>query len=665
MLKYKRLKKYIRICFLLCLPIGGFTQSVKDLEELAVKFHQAGDYGQAAGIWAKLYNEKGKGDYAFQAAENFYQQRDYRNAASFYLKIKNDFNKFDNLIYKYAKCLKQDGQYDAAVKAFQLFLKLYEGKEKPLWEEMVANELEGCSLALKLAESASDEINLDRPKELNTEKDEFAVSQLDENFLFYASTANGKSTILASSKQDKNWKKGIIPSSFPLIPNGQISTGSFNADGTRFYFTICSNDGLYNNRLTRCEIYRMKKIGNSWSQPVRLPDDINAKGYTATHPNVVTKNGREILYFASDRPGGRGGMDIWFVSRDASSEDASFLPSVNAGPTINTQDDELSPFYHSKNNTLYFSSNGFPSLGGLDIFSSIGTMTHWGEVKNVGIPYNSPADDLHFCLTEDEKSGWLTSNRIYESEKLSTSHNDIFHFEIKPTTIKLNIEVLDESGKIIPKLSLKLFEDLKDKNLPQLTRDYTLTSKIVLEVLPFRDYLIQIQAIGYQPAEQPFKMDDSSNGQMKLWFKLIPETKQVVHQPLDEKKVIGIMEEVAKRKQPDLTESTAPEVYRAKGISPYDNGEYETNASRLPGISYKVQLEATDKVQIEKYNPLSKSGNIHTEFLLEKKLFRILIGPFPEVSEARRVKAECIKNGFLKAFIVKYDEGIRVGMTGL
>ena len=103
MMKYKVLKRYFKICFLLSLPVWGFAQSIKEMEDLANRFHQTGDYGQAAGIWKKIYNEKEKSDYAFQVAENYYLQRDYRSAASYYLKIRNDFNKFDNIIYKYAK----------------------------------------------------------------------------------------------------------------------------------------------------------------------------------------------------------------------------------------------------------------------------------------------------------------------------------------------------------------------------------------------------------------------------------------------------------------------------------------------------------------------------------------------------------------------------------
>jgi hypothetical protein len=68
-------------------------------------------------------------------------------------------------------------------------------------------------------------------------------------------------------------------------------------------------------------------------------------------------------------------------------------------------------------------------------------MSSWGEVKNIGLPYNSPADDLHFSLLADGKSGWLTSNRIFESEKGVTTDNDIFHFSAKAT-------ILTNNGKV-------------------------------------------------------------------------------------------------------------------------------------------------------------------------------------------------------------------------
>jgi hypothetical protein len=277
-------------------------------------------------------------------------------------------------------------------------------------------------------------------------------------------------------------------------------------------------------------------------------------------------------------------------------------------------------------------------------------MSSWGEVKNIGLPYNSPADDLHFSLLADGKSGWLTSNRIFESEKGVTTDNDIFHFSVKATILKLSVEVTNLEGKMIPGFSLKLFEDIKENNLPQLSRDYVYVSKISLDVLPSRDYVIRIQAPGFQQEEQPFKISEPSNGTIKLLFRLKPEI---------------IEKEEENAKQPVTPVTSAPEVYRAKGISPHDNGEYETDSPRFPGISYKIQLEATDKVQMGKYSPLSTAGRVHTEFLIEKKLFRVLIGPFSDVSEAKNVKAACIKNGFSKAFIVKYQDGIRLGMTGL
>jgi hypothetical protein len=292
-------------------------------------------------------------------------------------------------------------------------------------------------------------------------------------------------------------------------------------------------------------------------------------------------------------------------------------------------------------------------------------MSSWGEVKNIGLPYNSPADDLLFSLLADGKSGWLTSNRIFESEKGVTTDNDIFHFSVKATILKLSVEVTDLEGKMIPGFSLKLFEDINENSLPQLSRDYAYISKVSLDVLPSRDYLIRIQSPGFDPEEQPFKMAESSNGQMKLIFRLKPDLKKEVNPARTEGKVLKIIEAVENTKKPVMPLPAVPEVYRAKGISPYDNGEYETDSPRFPGTSYKIQLEATDKVQMGKYSPLSNAGRVHTEFLIEKKLFRVLIGPFSDVSEAKNVKASSVKNGFSKAFIVKYENGIRVGMTDL
>jgi hypothetical protein len=292
-------------------------------------------------------------------------------------------------------------------------------------------------------------------------------------------------------------------------------------------------------------------------------------------------------------------------------------------------------------------------------------MSSWGEVKNIGLPYNSPADDLHFSLLADGKSGWVTSNRIFESEKGVTTDNDIFHFSVKATILKLTLEVTDTEGKMIPGFSLKLFEDINENSLPQFSREYAYISKVSLDVLPSRDYVIRIQSPGFDMEEQQFKMAEPSDGQMKLLFRLKPEIKKELNPPVSEKRVLEIIDEVGTTNQPLPPVPATPEVYRAKGISQYDNGEYETDSPRFPGTSYKIQLEATDKVQMGKYNLLASAGKVHTEFLIEKKLFRVLIGPFSDVSEAKNVKAASVKNGFSKAFIVKYEDGIRVGMTGL
>ena len=140
----------------------------------------------------------------------------------------------------------------------------------------------------------------------------------------------------------------------------------------------------------------IKKSGNAWSQPERLPDYINMKGVTATHPFPVHIGGQEFLYFASSRTGGRGGMDIWYVTRDLGIDNNDFTFPVNLGPSVNTLGDEITPYYDQTEGALYFASNGLISIGGFDVFSSRGTEVNWSVPENVGLPYNSSADDYFF-----------------------------------------------------------------------------------------------------------------------------------------------------------------------------------------------------------------------------------------------------------------------------
>lgn len=164
-----------------------------------------------------------------------------------------------------------------------------------------------------------------------------------------------------------------------------------------------------------CEIYfAKKKKRRGWEKPVKLSGPVNRKGYTATHPAVGRlADSTVILYFVSNRPGGLGGSDIWYtlVKGTKSSE------CVNLGPMVNTSADEFTPFYDQRNGVLYFSSDREGGKGGHDIYCATGQRNTWQKAEAVCGCLNSEENDLYFSITEYDDltgrplSGFLSSNR--------------------------------------------------------------------------------------------------------------------------------------------------------------------------------------------------------------------------------------------------------------
>ena len=134
----------------------------------------------------------------------------------------------------------------------------------------------------------------------------------------------------------------------------------------------------------------------------------------------------EWLFFSSDKAGGMGGMDLYSCKRPLLSDDFDFSFPLNLGNKVNTGADEATPNYDVFSKTLWFSSIGHPSLGGMDVQFSIGEGNIWTKPENAGVPINSPADDFFFALKRDGSGAFLISNRPVAKEKESSSDDDIF-----------------------------------------------------------------------------------------------------------------------------------------------------------------------------------------------------------------------------------------------
>jgi outer membrane protein OmpA-like peptidoglycan-associated protein len=139
-------------------------------------------------------------------------------------------------------------------------------------------------------------------------------------------------------------------------------------------------------------------------------------------------DGQELIYFTSDRVSGKGGKDIWYAYKD---ENGGFGRAKNIGSPINTKYDEVSPFYHNATNTMYFSTDGKASLGGLDVFKSVLSDEEWLSPENLETPINSSLDDYDFILNDNGTFGFLVSNREGTTTvKSSTCCDDVFEVNI-------------------------------------------------------------------------------------------------------------------------------------------------------------------------------------------------------------------------------------------
>jgi len=207
------------------------------------------------------------------------------------------------------------------------------------------------------------------------------------------------------------------------------ANATFSSDQSEIFFTrnltISGKTGRSEEGAICLKIFSAKSDGgDGWTEMEGMP--FNSDEYSVAHPTLTTDGTR--MYFSSDMPGGFGGMDIYYTDR----ENGRWGPPMNLGPGINTEGNEIFPYYHS-NNILYFSSDGHIGLGGLDIYSmeDKGDDT-FGEVTNIGYPINTISDDFSITLNEDGTCGYFSSDR-----EGGAGRDDIYSFKKMASPIEV------------------------------------------------------------------------------------------------------------------------------------------------------------------------------------------------------------------------------------
>ncbi|MGC4041407.1 MAG: OmpA family protein [Flavobacterium sp.] len=466
------MKKIIYTALVSIITMSGYAQKMKEAK--ADKEYEKYAYVDAIKTYERLYEKGYKSADMLQKLGNaYYFNGELEKSAKWYTELFAITQDVDaEYYYRYAQSLKSIKDYKKADEMLALFNKKSgndtRGKLAVTQRDYLA-EIKKNSGRYTLENAGINSDKSDYGSAFYKNKVIFASARdtgglasrkhtwTGESFTNLYSADKGEEGVLSSAKRFG----GNLNSRF------HESTPVFTKDGKTVYFT--RNNYLDKRRydadkVTLLKIYKATLDGDNWTNVTELP--FNSDEYSVAHPALSTDE--KTLYFSSNMPGSIGQSDIYKVAINA---DGTFGTPENLGKTINTEGRETFPFV-SPDNELYFSSDGHPGLGGLDVFVSKATKDGtYKYVLNVGEPLNSPKDDFGYLIDHTSRIGYVTSNRDG-----GQGNDDIYRFKETKRIVydceqQLTGVVTDkETGKPIANAKVTL-EDQNHKLLKEAVTD--------------------------------------------------------------------------------------------------------------------------------------------------------------------------------------------------
>lgn len=465
-------------------------------------------YNQSVDFLVKEYNAerdpKLQLQKALQIADSYRMFNDYANAEQWY-KQAVDLNGNADAVFQLAMMQKQQEKYEEAIRNFELSQRMsnagYDGRKH-------ANQ---CREALEW-KKAFTKIQVKNVASLNSAGSDYLLDAYKDGKYTITSmredaTGNGRdgwtgqkfSDIYVADRKDNNFS---TPVNFgaPINTPAHESSPVFTNDEKEMYFIRCGESKQANQY---CHLFYTAFNNEHWNEPVRV--DIFADTVNVYDP-VISKDGKTLIV-AADAPGGQGGTDLYVLNKI----DSGWSAPQNLGGTINTPGSERYPWLDEKGN-LYYSSNGLPGMGGLDIFKALKLKTGYKEPVNLRYPINSGADDFGYRLDKTKpsndqdtvlSSGYLTSNRAG-----GKGSDDIYRYEekwiniyvLKGRVVEKNYEdTTNPDSKVLgmipvrkPKVDLKL---TSDKVLSGVFADTA--GNFTFRLSPEQDYKLTASKNGY------------------------------------------------------------------------------------------------------------------------------------------------------------------------
>lgn len=669
-----RLLVSILLFLFTCLAVTAQDKmSSKKHVKLAEQLLSEKKYSAAAQHYEAAWSQKPKKlEWLHLAAQCFLKAREYRKAADAFGTVK-DNKFFPQARLYYAIALQQSGQFDEAIPEFLLYLNGNMSQERDNLQGRIEDYINGCSAAIRQSDSSeSKKIELEHlSATVNSTDNDFAPIAFGDDILYFIQTTIASSKLLRTQQNGNEWTatQGIQNLSIPV--NMTLESGAFSPDGSRFYCALSYTIQIKKEKKRTCAIYLFRRTDKGWSAPSKLSDRVNTEGGVTTHPFVFHKDGKEVLLFASDRTGGQGGMDIWNVTRDLKNE--SFSLAQNMGSNINTPEDEVTPYYDSEENALYFSSTARASFGGLDIFKSKGLLNAWNIAENIGAPFNSGADDYYFVKNKSLTGGFFVSNRTMGIEKISSIDDDIFSFRIN-NRIELNIvgQIFDKEGKnLMENARVTLFERKANDVQRLLSSIMASEGQYQFSLLPQKNYILEVDKDGYRQADYKFdtkatlkSISKDFNLEKQAILASIKTDNSEKENPKKTDAVATNENKSPKTKSPSQpkTSSTTPKTTSGEKITPITKPKSEN------GVTYKVQIlayEYLDNANRRRLSRVDDLGSFDTEKanISGKTFTRVMLAGYDTYTEASDVLKKVKDRSLTDAFIIRYENGKRTNKS--
>jgi outer membrane protein OmpA-like peptidoglycan-associated protein/tetratricopeptide (TPR) repeat protein len=350
----------------------------------------------------------------FYLASIAYEENDFPVSEQYYQEaLKFDSINQKEIFYSLAFVQQKQMKYDEALRNFEKYIQ--NPSKNPGLLRKAKTEAEKIRIKLKLQSKNI----IFKPVPLNfeinsTDSEYFPVLTGDNQKLIFTRRTKGQEDFFEASFKNGNWSD-IKPISEINTPENE-GANTITVDGKVMIFTICDRNRTYGS----CDLFITKKMNGKWSQIKNMGPALNSE-FWDSHPCL--SNDGKTLYFASDRPGGNGGKDIWMSKI---SDNGIWGKPICLDTNINTKYDDFTPFIHADNHTLYFTSIGHEGLGSSDLFMTKFSDGKWSKASNLGSPINTEEHEGGIFITLDGKTAYFCTDRFQAKNK----NLDIYTFDV-------------------------------------------------------------------------------------------------------------------------------------------------------------------------------------------------------------------------------------------